>query len=62
MTAPTVRILLRYGVGALAGWQVGAMLASDPDIVNVLSAALVTAGSVLTERWYRLAKRKGWAT
>jgi hypothetical protein len=55
---PLARILLRYGIGYLAGSQVGEALAMDPDAVLVLSLAL----GALVEGAYALAKRKGWAT
>ena len=55
---PLARILLRYGIGYLAGSQVGESLAMDPDAVLVLSLAL----GALVEGAYALAKRKGWAT
>ena len=55
---PLARILLRYGIGYLAGSQVGEALAMDPDAVLVLSLAL----GALVEGAYSLAKRKGWAT
>lgn len=55
---PLARILLRYGIGYLAGSQVGEALAMDPDAVMVLSLAL----GALVEGAYALAKRKGWAT
>jgi hypothetical protein len=55
---PLARILLRYGIGYLAGSQVGEALAMDGDAVLVLSLAL----GALVEGAYALAKRKGWAT
>jgi len=55
---PLARILLRYGIGYLAGSHVGEALAMDPDAVLVLSLAL----GALVEGAYSLAKRKGWAT
>ena len=55
---PLARILLRYGIGYLAGSQVGEALAMDGDAVMVLSLAL----GALVEGAYALAKRKGWAT
>ena len=58
MWAPIARILLRYGVGAVAGLSVGNQLAADPDIVLALAAGLAAA----VEGAYALAKRKGWAT
>ena len=54
---PLARILLRYGIGYLAGSQAGDMLAMDRDAVLMLSLAL-GAG---VEAAYGYAKRKGWA-
>lgn len=62
MYAPLVRILLRYGVGALAGWTIGDTLASDPDVVDLVVAAAAAVVAVVTEWWYQKAKRDGGAT
>ena len=53
---------MRYGVGAVAGWAVGDMLASDMDIVDLLSAGLAGGAAIVTEWWYRRAKVTGGAT
>jgi hypothetical protein len=58
MTAPIARIVLRYGVGLVAGMQVGNALAGDADIVLIVAAVIGAA----TEGAYALAKRKGWTT
>ena len=55
---PVIRIALRYGVGYLAGSEVGAALAADPEVVLVLS---VVAGACI-EVAYTFAVKKGWAT
>ena len=55
--APIARIILRYGIGYLAGSGVGNALALDPDAVLALSLALGAA----VEAAYAIAKRKGWA-
>ena len=55
--APYARIILRYGIGYLAGSGVGNALALDPDAVLALSLALGAA----VEAAYAIAKRKGWA-
>lgn len=55
--APIARIILRYGIGYLAGSGAGEALALDPDAVLALSLAL-GAG---VEAVYALAKRKGWS-
>ena len=62
MIGPIIRIALRYGVGALAGWHVGDMLAGDPDIVDTIAAGVSLAGAAATEWWYRRAKQTGGAT
>ena len=58
MTAVAARILLRYGVGLVAGLAYGNQLAADPDIVMAVAALI----GVATEAAYALAKRKGWTT
>lgn len=55
---PISRIIMRYGIGYLAGSEIGETLAMDQDAVLLLSVAL---GAVV-ESLYALAKRKGWAT
>jgi hypothetical protein len=55
---PLARIILRYGIGYLAGSEVGEALALDGDAVIVLSLALGAA----VEGAYALAKRNGGAT
>ena len=58
MIAPVVRIILRYGVGAVFGMEVGSLLAGDPDVVLLVAAGL-GAG---TEAVYTYAKKRGWST
>ena len=58
MIAPLVRIVLRYGVGAVFGMEVGSLLAGDPDVVLLVA----TGVGVATEAVYAYAKKKGWAT
>ena len=55
--APIARIVLRYGIGYLAGSNVGEALAMDPDAVMALSLALGAA----VEWAYARAKAKGGA-
>lgn len=56
--APWARIVLRYGIGYLAGSEIGETLAMDQDAVVVVSLGL----GALVEGVYVWAKRKGWAT
>ena len=58
MIAPVIRIVLRYGVGAVLGMEVGSLLAGDPDVVLLIAAGVGAA----TEAAYAFAKKKGWAT
>ena len=60
MNGANARIILRYFVGmALVGSPViGERLATDPDVVLIVSALI----GVATEYVYVIAKRKGWAT
>lgn len=59
---PFIRIVLRYGVGAVIGYQVGEQLASDPDVVAIATAGAAAAVGAITEGFYALAKRLGWRT
>lgn len=56
MNGAIARIVLRYGVGGIIGWQAGNMLAGDPDIVMFVALGVGCA----TEAVYTYAKRKGW--
>ncbi|MDM8346673.1 hypothetical protein P8H26_14870 [Pseudochrobactrum sp. sp1633] len=58
--APFIRILLRYGVGGLIGFEVGSQLASDPDVLAVTTVAATAFVGLITEGFYVLAKRLGW--
>lgn len=59
---PYVRIALRYGVGAVIGYEVGNQLAADPDVIAVATAVSAAAVGFATEGFYALAKRFGWRT
>lgn len=59
---PFIRIALRYGVGALVGYEVGAQLSTDPDVVAVSTVVAATVVGAITEAFYALAKRFGWHT
>lgn len=59
---PYIRIALRYGVGGIIGYEVGAQLAADPDVIAVTTAAAAACVGFLTEGFYALAKRWGWRT
>ena len=59
---PYLRIALRYGSGALVakGWMTpegATFLTTDPDVI-IIAGAIVAA---LTEAWYIVANRFGWA-
>jgi hypothetical protein len=58
LTAVVARILLRYGVGLVAGLAYGNQLAADPDIVMAVAALI----GIATEGAYALARKYGWAT
>lgn len=55
---PFVRIVLRYGAGVILGLEAGNILAGDPDLVLAVAMAL----SLIAERAYAIAKRKGLPT
>lgn len=57
---PYVRILLRYGVGAIIGYQIGDQLSNDPDVVTVATVAATALVGAATERAYYLARKLGW--
>lgn len=59
---PFVRIILRYGVGGLIGFEIGNQLASDPDVLAVTTVAATALVGAITEGFYIIAKRYGWRT
>ena len=59
---PISRIALRYGVGGIIGYELGARLASDPDIVAVITVAATAGVGLATEGAYLVARRLGWRT
>lgn len=61
MNGAIVRIVLRYGVGAIAGWAVGDQLSNDPDIVMVATVGATAVVGTAVETWYVFAKKMGWA-
>lgn len=62
MTGALIRIGLRYGIGALAGWGVGEQLAADPDVQMAVTVGVTFLGGFVVEGWYWAAKKFGWAT
>lgn len=62
MAGALSRIILRYGIGALAGWGIGEKIAADPDVQMALTVGLTMASGALVEGWYYLAKKYGWIT
>jgi hypothetical protein len=67
MSAPLIRILLRYLAGVLVakGYLTaadGGFLTTDPDVYALVEMGLGLAMSVVTEGYYYLAKKFGWAT
>ncbi len=64
---PWIRILIRYGSGALVAYGVmsGALareLQGDPDVVAGLEIAVGVIAGLATEIYYILAKKYGWPT
>lgn len=62
MIEPVIRILLRYGGGALFGLSTGDMLANDPDVVNLLTLGASALMGAVSEWWYARARKSGGAT
>lgn len=58
MNGAIARIILRYGVGLVAGMHAGEALAGDPDIVLMVAAGV----GVGIEAVYAYAKKNGWTT
>mgnify|MGYP001800073647 CR=1 FL=1 len=60
--APIARIIIRYGVGAFLGAEVGEILATDPDVINYTALAIGAGVAAINEYLYSLAVKHGWAT
>lgn len=66
MTAPIVRILLRYLSGLLVmkgliSTNMGTDLATDPDLMAILELVFGVGFATVAEWWYVLAKKWGWS-
>ena len=62
-----IRILLRYGSGALAAKGLMSIadsesLASDEQVIAFIEMAVSGVAAFVAERWRVLAKRYGWPT
>lgn len=57
MNGAIARIVLRYIVGGVVGFQVGKELATDPDVVMLVAAGI----GIAVEGFYALAKKRGWS-
>lgn len=65
MTAVIVRILLRYGSGALVLHGVlspddGNAIVTDPDVAQLLEIGVGLGMGAISEGWYYLAHKFGW--
>jgi hypothetical protein len=58
--APLVRIALRYVAGALVAKGLN-LDPADPDVVSLICWVLAIGFGVISESWYVLAKKMGWA-
>lgn len=66
MSAVIIRIVLRYGAGLLIAKgllapEAGLDLASDPDVQMLLQVGVGLVAAAVSEGWYVLARRLGWA-
>lgn len=61
LTPVITRIIMRYLSGAIMTWG-GIDIASDPDILAVVTLAVGAAIGAATEFFYAIARRDGGAT
>ena len=52
MTRQVVRIVLRYGVALVAGWEASDMVVNDPDLLDVATLAVSALVAIATEWWF----------
>ena len=67
MTAIIIRIALRYLAGVLIAKgllapEEGMSITTDPDVAMALQIAAGALAGAVSEAWFWLAKRFGWAT
>ena len=62
MIGPITRIIIRYGLGAIAGAAIADTVLNDVDLMNILGFIVSAVGSWGVEHIYNIAKRRGWAT
>ena len=60
--APIARIMIRYGVGTVAGNELATALAGDMDVINYTALAIGAIVAAGTEYFYSKAVKLGWAT
>jgi catabolite regulation protein CreA len=63
LVAPIARILLRYVGGGLisAGVAISPETLSDPDVFQVTCFVVGVLCTAISEGWYALARKYGWA-
>lgn len=61
MIGPLARIIIRYGLGAIAGASIADVVLKDVDLMNIFGMVIAAIGSWGVERLYAIAKRRGWA-
>ncbi|MGE6786345.1 hypothetical protein ACQKGL_27885 [Ensifer adhaerens] len=66
MSAVVIRILLRYGAGLLVAKgllapEAGLVFAEDPDVQVLMQVGIGLCAGLVSECWYVLARRLGWA-
>lgn len=61
--APFIRIALRYLAGYFLarGWITDQSLFSDPEIVSSINFGLAALFGLVSEGWWYLAHKYGWA-
>ncbi len=66
MSGVFIRIALRYVVGFLIAKGILSVgfedVASDPDVVDMVTAGIAVVVGLAVEGWYYLARRFGWST
>ena len=55
--APIARIVVRYAVGGVIGFDAADIIAGDPEVMSMIAIAIGAA----TEGLYALAVKNGWA-
>lgn len=60
IAGPLTRVLLRYAAGGLVAKAGLSIDVNDPDVINVATMLIGGGLALISEAWWRIAKKNGW--